>query len=365
MINVIYLVSRLKQSGPINQAFNIVTGMDKSKCNMIVVTLSPELPQTRMQMYEDAGIEVIQLNRRESDIIGCVKDLKRIIKERHIDIVHSSGDRPDMCNHFLRKKVATVSTLRSEISQIAERKGSLVRWITKRVHSNNIKTVQKPIACSHYLAESIERSTGRKIQVIHNCVNTDVFKPSVDKMATREKFGIPSHSIVFLSLGSIIKRKNNDILLDYFSNCTREDLLFIVAGDGEMLDYYKNKYTSPNIRFVGRVDALPYLQSADYLVSASLSEGLPNTVLESIACGVPIILSDIGPHKEIVNEGSVGVLFDSNSHEELSNAIQSIMEQDYNHLSDKCVRIAEEKFSKRSTALEYYSVYQELLKKDK
>ena len=363
MINVIYLVSRLKQSGPINQAYNIITGMDKSKCNMIVVTLSPELPQTRIQMYKEAGIEIIQLNRKVWDIIGCVRDLKRIIRERAIDIVHSSGERPDICNHFLKGKVATVTTLRSELVNIAERKGCLIRWIMRKIHAYNIKTIQMPIACSLFLAQSIERDTGRKIRVIHNCVNTDVFKPSIDKQNEKVKLGLDPNYKVFLSLGSIIKRKNNDILLDYFTKYPKEKIIFVVAGDGEMLDYYKTKYNSPNIKYVGRVDALTYLQAADYLVSASLSEGLPNTVLESIACGVPVILSDIGPHCEIINEGNIGVLFDKKQLSGLSEAINAITKKDYVSLSTQCVRIAEQKFSKRSTAYAYYTIYQELLNK--
>ena len=363
MINVIYLVSRLKQSGPINQAYNIVIGMDKSKCNMIVVTLSPELPQTRLQMYKEAGIEIIQLNRKIWDIFGCVRDIKRIIRERAIDVVHSSGDRPDICNHFLRGKVATVTTLRSELVNIAERKGRFIRWIMRKIHTYNIKTVQMPIACSLFLAQSIERDTGRKIKVIHNCVNTDVFKPSFDKQAEKVKLGLNPHSQVFLSLGSIIKRKNNDILLDYFSEHQNEEMIFVMAGDGEMLDYYMSKYNYPNIKFVGRVDALQYLWAADYLVSASLSEGLPNTVLESIACGVPVILSDIGPHREIVNEGNIGVLFDTKQPNGLSEAIIVITKQDYASLSTQCVKIAEEKFSKRSTASAYYTIYKKLLDK--
>lgn len=361
MINVIYLVSRLKQSGPINQAFNIVTGMDKSKCKMIVVTLSPELAQSRMQMYKDAGIEVVQLNRKEWDIYGCVRDLIKLIKDGHIDIVHSSGDRPDLCNHFLRSKVATITTLRSEVKNLAERRGFLVRWITQKVHSHNIRTVHLPIACSQFLANSIEKSTGRRVQVIHNSVNTCYFKPAGNKEDVRKSLGLPPQGKVYLSLGSIIKRKNNDILLDYFTSHQKEDELFVVAGDGEMLDYYKAKYTSQNIKFVGRVDSLPYLQAADFLVSAALSEGLPNTVLEAIACGLPVILSDIGPHREILNEGDMGALFDSSNLDSFASAMGKMQKTDYNFLTRNCYQIANEKFSIKTAAEKYFDLYSSII----
>ena len=362
MINVIYLVSRLKQSGPINQAFNIVKGMDKRECNMIVVTLSPEQELTRLQMYKDAGIEVIQLNRKDRDIFGCVRDLKKIIKERHIDIIHSSGDRPDLCNHLLRKRVATVTTLRSEVSNIAERKGRLISWITQKVHVKNILTIQIPVACSHFLADSIEKSTGRNVSVIHNCVNTDFYKPSENKIKIRESIGLPSNSRIFLSLGSIIKRKNNDILLQYFEKAKRPNDLLVVAGRGELLEDYRARYKSPNIVFTGRVDALPYLQAADFLISASLSEGLPNTVLEAIACGVPVILSDIGPHREILEAGNVGCVFDANDFKSLENAIVESDRFEYEKLSSLCRQVALKHFSVKATSNSYLQLYKSIIK---
>lgn len=362
MINVIYLVSRLKQSGPINQAFNIVAGMDKSKCKMIVVTLSPELAQSRMQMYKDASIEVVQLNRKEWDIYGCVRDLKRIIKDRHIDIVHSSGVLPDLCNHFLRKKVATITTLRTEVSNIAEWKGRLISWITQKVYIKTIRTIHTPVACSHFLAGSIEKSTGRKVLVIHNCVNTDFYKPSNNKNEIKKSIGLPPDSRIFISLGSIIRRKNNDILLQYFEQAKKTNDILVVAGRGELLDGYKARYKSPSIIFTGRIDALPYLQAADFLISASLSEGLPNTVLEAIACGVPVILSDIGPHREILETGNVGCIFDANDFKSLENAIAESGRFEYEKLSGLCRQVALEHFSVKATSNSYLQLYKSIIK---
>lgn len=354
----------MKQSGPINQAYNIVTGMDKSKCNILVVTLSSELEKSRIQMFKNADIEVIQLNRRSWDIFGCLKDLKRIIRERNIDIVHSSGDRPDLCNYFLRKHVATVSTIRSEVENIAERKGHLMNYIVKKVYVKCIKTVQCPVACSRFLAESIENSSNRKIHVIHNCVNTEYYKPSSDKRKSKITIGVDPNKTLLLSLGSIIKRKNNDILLDYFSKNPSNNMLFLVAGDGEMLEYYKEKYKSPNIVFVGNVNALPFLQAADYLVSASLSEGLPNTVLEAIACGVPVILSDIGPHGEIIAEGRVGSSFDAKNLDSLEMAINECLRFDHVALSSFCRRVALDHFSVQATSNKYLQLYNNILKNE-
>ena len=201
MINVVYLVSRLKCSGPINQAYNIITGINREECNMMVVTMSSELSQTRMKMYLNAGIKVVCLNRHDSDILGCVRDLRKIIKEKSIDIVHSSGDRPDICNHFLRRKVRTVSTLRAELSSIAERKGRITKAIMRDIHKYNIRTVGCPVACSDYLADSIYRSTGRRIKTIHNCVDTDLFCPPVDKLSSKRNLHLSTEKPVFLVLG--------------------------------------------------------------------------------------------------------------------------------------------------------------------
>lgn len=82
---------------------------------------------------------------------------------------------------------------------------------------------------------------------------------------------------------------------------------------------YIRRRQNEKVLFLGQKAPLEYLQCADYTISASLSEGLPNSTLESLACGVPMILSDIDPHKEIMRVGDFGVMFNAGKDENPAN----------------------------------------------
>lgn len=358
MINAIYLISRFKQSGPVNQALNLAMGMDKSVCNMIVVTMSPDPEKNRKEKFDAADVKYIQLNRKNWDIKGCVRDIKKIIKEYNISTVHSSGVRPDLCNLLLPKSVLKVTTLRSEIANVAERRIPLVKKVIQSVQANSLRKMDVAVACSYALASRIQKETGRKVSVIHNSVNTDYFCPAQDKTALRESLGLPVDKAVYVVLGSLIERKNNDVVLQYFNDMCNDGSVLLVIGDGKLRAPYQEKYNTPNIKYMGHVEQpLPYLQAADFLVSASVSEGLPNTVLEALACGLPVILSEIEPHQEIVREGDVGCLFDQSSVQSLTEAIQKLNKKDHEILSANCRETAVHCFDIRETARQYCQLY--------
>ena len=79
--------------------------------------------------------------------------------------------------------------------------------------------------------------------------------------------------------------------------------VLLFAGDGPLARACKGLAGGdPRIHFLGQISNVQdYLQVADVFVSAALSEGLPNTVLEAMASGLPTVLSDIPAHREILD----------------------------------------------------------------
>src|SRR5690606_8396576 len=98
---------------------------------------------------------------------------------------------------------------------------------------------------------------------------------------------------IFISVGSLIPRKNMKVLVEAFNVFSKASSgsLVILGGGPEM-----EKLRSVSCRSIflqGNVDNVrDYLAGCDYFVSTSLAEGLPNTVLEALAMGLPAILSD-------------------------------------------------------------------------
>ena len=99
----------------------------------------------------------------------------------------------------------------------------------------------------------------------------------------------------------MIPRKNPLAVVRAVARSELRNLAMIFVGGGVLDPRPEARHGGCSHRFVGHCeDVLPYLRVADFFVSASRSEGLPTAVLEALSCGLPVVLSDIEPHREIL-----------------------------------------------------------------
>lgn len=368
-MKIIYLISRaISSDGPVNQALNILTGLNRiSGVEAILVTLSPELEnKSWLWRFIDNGIKVFQLNQSPKNIYKCISILRSYIRENHIDIVHSSGYRADFVNMHLCDCVTTISTQRSNPKECAEEFPKLLRPLINRYHIHIIKALHSQVACSRSLQNIFRDEEGMNIECVQNAVNTEYFKPldSIAKTKLRAELGLPIDHRIFLVLGVLLPRKNNKVIIKAFNNAKipRSKLVFVGGGSDE--SYLKDLAgENPNIIFAGVTsNPLKYLQAADILVSSSLAEGLPNTVLEALSCGLPAILSNINPHKELINQPCTGFFFDPSSVPELVAIFKDSTQWDMAQMSMTARDIAENKFSITMLANNYLNIYRKYLK---
>ena len=100
----------------------------------------------------------------------------------------------------------------------------------------------------------------------------------------------------------------------------RNDFEFLIAGDGNLLEKMKSKANSmglkENIKFIGNVlDTAPVYSASDLTINCSIKEGLALTSYESLSMGVPVISSDVGGQKELIND-EVGIIVPLHQDEE-------------------------------------------------
>ena len=171
----------------------------------------------------------------------------------------------------------------------------------------------------------------KKTSLIRNAINTKIFKPDktlikkalIDNNSIEKKFKI-------LFVGRVAKTKGIDYLLKSLDNLIIQSLNFhlIIVGDGSYLDtakkYIEKKNLNSYVTFKGLVDhtLLPYYYNfADILVLPSEMEGIPMVILESIACGTPVVATKVGGIPEIIKDGINGVLIDKLTNKSLATAI--------------------------------------------
>jgi len=147
-----------------------------------------------------------------------------------------------------------------------------------------------------------------KIMVHYTGLDQARFKPR-DRLAEKARLGIDGAAI--LCVGALIPRKNQALLIEALPQLTGVSLL--LAGKGEMESDYRalarRLGVADRVRFLGNVphDDLPGLYAAaDVMALVSKSEGLANAWVEALACGTPVIASNVGGAPELIQSSDAG-----------------------------------------------------------
>lgn len=174
-----------------------------------------------------------------------------------------------------------------------------------------------------------------KIVALPNGVNTERFHPVTPevKQQLRQKLGLPSDKKVLLYASRLIERKGYDIMLKTWKNIylAYPETVFLIVGKGsseaiQALEKLQQELGKNVIFYKGEVpDTAPYLQACDLFMFPSRQEGLPNALLEAMACGCACVASDIGGCKDLIVSGENGLLFPSGDPVGFVNAIKLVM----------------------------------------
>lgn len=149
-----------------------------------------------------------------------------------------------------------------------------------------------------------------KIHVLRNGVDLTYFEPG-DRAAARQKLGFDGPTV--LSVGALKEAKGHDVAIQALADVADTRLIIIGCGadKARLRDVARSAQVDARVHFAGRLDAdalrLHY-QAADALWLVSRREGMPNVVLESLACGTPVIAADVGGIGEVIASPVAGRL---------------------------------------------------------
>jgi len=366
-IKILYIVSTLRRCGPTNQLYGIVKYLDRNVFKPYLVTLSPDPDDSRWDDFAGLGIELDTLGlSRIKGIFFAKNELNKRVACIQPDIIHSQGIRADVFASKLKVKIPKVCTIRNFPQEDYKMTyGTVINKIMVSVHRRAMKRIDLCIGVSNAVSVNLKNNFGiTNTIVIQNGVDTEHFYP-VDieiKKKLRAKLGLPTDKTIWISVGHLSERKDPVFLIKVWKKLFAgvPDKVLIFIGDGPLSEQCRaESFGCNNIIIKGRVtSASEYLQASDFFISSSKAEGLPNAVIEAMACGLPCVLSDIGPHREIHNLGRQGgVMFELNSANSLADAINLAVKRDYSLMREVSLKTVREHLSAADMSRKYQSIY--------
>jgi len=195
------------------------------------------------------------------------------------------------------------------------------------------------MSVSRDLAEKIELLgvNREKVHVIYNGVNKAKFRPA-PRAETRRALNLPQEREIIVFVGNLKPEKGCNDLLEAFSILAERrhsvDLYFI--GSGSSAEFIQAKAASSGlgkrVHMVGSIshDKLPHWICCSNLIALpSHNEGVPNVLLESMACGIPVVATRVGGIPEVVSS-EAGILCQSQDITGLVNALNDCLDKDWN-----------------------------------
>lgn len=229
------------------------------------------------------------------------------------------------------------------------------------------------VACSQWLAGEARQSAllkGQTVTSIPNAIDTRLFCPA-DKQKARRDSGLPETGrlILFVSQRVTDRRKGMNHFIDAIKLLAEEHpelkndtAIAILGGHSEEL---KDRLALPvhSLGYVSDAKRIAAIyNAADVFVLPSMEDNLPNTIMESLACGLPCVGFNVGGIPEMIDHQRNGYIAQAADAADLARGIRWVLcEADYQALCHQAVAKVANCYSEQSVALRYANLYEEVI----
>ncbi len=306
---VLQVIPRMRAGGAELGCLQVAEALVKAGHGALVASEGGRM----VEALEAAGARHITLplaSKNPLRIWRNARALEEIIAREGVDIIHARSRAPawSALKAARARGIRFVTTYHSEYAE---------RGLLKRLYNSVMARSDKVIAVSDHMAGLIASRYGTepgRVAVIHRAFDGERFDPATVTpgrlKAVREVFGVGANERIVLLAGRITRRKAQAHLVEAMGLLKQrgvEGFAAVFAGEIEKADYLAEiKQTAQRLgvesrlRFPGNVAdmAAAYL-AAEALLNISEAEGLPRVALEAQAMGVPVIVSDTGPGREV------------------------------------------------------------------
>lgn len=362
MLNVLYLLNHAGKAGTERYVETLVKYLNRSKISAFFAFHEPGLLVERMEEME-VPIRRIEMKGRFDR--KAARALAELCREWSIDVVHCHYLR----EHYIalmakryNKHIRVVYTNHFVLANDAVTRLSN-RWMDRRQD-------QMIAVCNLGKRQLVENGwSADRIQVIFNAVDPGQWAGTRADSTLRAELGIPEDRFVMLCASRFADDKGHHYLIDavkLLKERTQVPFTLVLAGDGPLLEERKQQVKGlgleDTVRFIGfRKDIKNLYKASDLYVNSSRHEALSFLIIEAMAAGLPVVVTDIAGNPDIVNEETgCGLLAEYDNPGSMADALQRMMEEPglLAQCREKAVRTVEDRFEVHKMAQATYQVYE-------
>jgi glycosyltransferase involved in cell wall biosynthesis len=272
------------------------------------------------------GIDYVEVRERHSFDPAIWPRLRQLVRERAIDIVHSHDYKTNLLALLVARAEGVIP-----LATIHGWSGS--SWRERFYYFFDRRLIARfPAVIA--VSESLRRiaiahgARPKRIRCVRNGIDHRYFRREPGrKEAVRKSLGIPAETLVLGAVGRLSREKRPDLLLAVAARLASRAPMVLFAGDGPLRNEVAARADSLGIagrvRLLGQRDDVREIHEAlDIYVQTSDDEGIPNALLEAMALETPIVATDVGGTREIVDDGVHGLLCPPGDEEALARAIE-------------------------------------------
>ena len=289
--------------------------------------------------------------------------LARFLIREKIDVIHSHlwGAITGACVSACLARIPHVGTLH-DVYTIEERRTRVYLLRLAALLGTRLVAVSRSMEAFFQEAGGF---TSKSLTTIPNGVDLREYAGAADP-ADRRRLGLEPDDLVLICVGRLVEIKAQEVLIDAVERLPgglRVKLLLV--GDGErrreLEDRIRSGGTEERVRLLGqRDDIRRLLKASDCFVLSSRSEGLSRSIIEALASGLPVVATDVGGNRELVQEAMNGYLVPPDNPVLFADRLKEILEDKAKReqFAAASLRLAEEKYSLNTMMASYMELYQ-------
>ena len=304
-INILMIIPWMVMGGADKYNIDFIKGLDKDKYEVTIVTTEPAVNVYRQEYKESATVYDLTTFLDQKDWVSFINYL---INKNNIDLIFNTNSELGYAMlPYLKAKYPQIPIIDYvHMEEWYNRNGGY-----SRDSSGVSDVIDKTLTCNENSTQILINHFGRKkeeVKTVYIGVDEKKFNPdNYNKDKLLEKFNIDKKYVIGF-ICRITEQKRPLLLVEIAKKLrkTRNDFVILVAGTGNLFNKLKSKVATNGLngyfKFIGNIEETQkFYKVCDLTLNCSIKEGLALTSYESLSMGVPVISSDVGGQKELIN----------------------------------------------------------------